>query len=107
MVKRPPVMLLCPYALHRLPAFWPDPEKFDPDRFSPENTAARPKWAHLPFGAGQRMCIGAQFAIWEGQLIAAMLLQRFRLRPATQRVEPLPSLTLRQAGGLPVHLERA
>src|SRR5262249_28283295 len=72
---------VCPYALHRRPQLWPDPERFDPERFSPEAEAARPKLAWMPFGAGPRVCIGAQFAILEAQLLLAQIAQRFDLEP--------------------------
>ena len=52
-----------PYVLHRLPAFWQDPDAFDPERFLPERSADRPKFVYLPFGAGPRQCIGNQFAL--------------------------------------------
>ena len=56
-----------PYVLHRLPAYWKDPEAFEPERFSPERSADRPKFVYLPFGAGPRQCIGNQFALIEAQ----------------------------------------
>jgi cytochrome P450 len=106
-VPRNAVILVCPYAMHRSPRWWEAPERFDPDRFSPERTAARPKHAYLPFGAGQRMCIGNVFATIEAQVIVAMVLQRFRLRVPTgiQSVDPDPLVTLRPKGGMPLWVE--
>ncbi len=66
--------------LHRDPAVWgPDPEAFQPDRFSPENRAKIPANAFKPFGTGQRGCIGRQFAMQEAVLVLGMILQRFEL----------------------------
>jgi len=72
------VTVLIP-SLHRDPDMWPDPEVFDPDRFSREAEAARPTYAYKPFGNGQRACIGRQFALQEAVLVLGMILQRFKL----------------------------
>jgi cytochrome P450 len=96
-----------PYVMHRLPSLWEEPEAFDPDRFSPERSADRPKFAYVPFGAGPRQCIGNQFALMEAQLIVATLAQRFRPRLAAgHRVEPWPLITLRPRHGMPMVIER-
>jgi len=96
-----------PYALHRLPAFWPQPETFDPDRFTPERSADRPKFVYLPFGAGPRQCIGNQFALIEAQLIVATLAREYRLHLVPgHRVEPWPLITLRPRFGMPMIVER-
>ena len=96
-----------PYVLHRLPAFWPEPEAFDPERFSPERTAARPKFVYLPFGAGPRQCIGNQFALIEAQLIVATLAQHYRLHLVPRhKVEPWALITLRPRFGMPMIIER-
>ncbi|MCH9736888.1 MAG: cytochrome P450 [Actinomycetia bacterium] len=65
--------------LHRDVSIYPDPEKYDPNRFQPEREASRPQWAWLPFGNGQRACIGRHFALYESQLLLGLILQRFRL----------------------------
>lgn len=96
-----------PYVIHRLPAFWEDPEAFDPERFLPERSAARPKFAYLPFGAGPRQCIGNQFALIEAPLVLATLAQHYRLRLAPgHTVEPWPLITLRPRFGMPMIVER-
>ena len=95
-----------PYVLHRLPAYWKDPEAFEPDRFSPERSAERPKFVYLPFGAGPRQCIGNQFALIEAHLSVATLAQRYRLQLVPgHRVEPWPLITLRPRYGMPMTIE--
>lgn len=64
--------------LHRHRTLWDEPERFDPDRFSPERSEAKPRFAYMPFGAGPRICIGAQLAMTEAALILATLAQRFQ-----------------------------
>jgi len=96
-----------PYVLHRLPAFWRDPDVFDPERFLPERAAERPKFAYIPFGAGPRQCIGNQFALIETQLTVATFAQSYRLhlRPG-HTVDPWPLITLRPRFGMPMLIER-
>jgi len=90
-----------PWVTHRDPALWERPEAFDPERFTPERSAARPEYAYFPFGGGPRRCIGNQFAMMEAQLILAMTAQRFRLQPVPGHpVEPDPILTLRPRYGV-------
>ena len=92
------LVILSPYTLHRHPAFWPDPEIFDPERFSPEAEAQRPRYAYIPFGGGPRQCIGNNFALIEGQLILATVARRFSLElPPGNPVVVEPLVTLRPA----------
>jgi cytochrome P450 len=101
-------ILLCPYTTHRHPAFWEDPDEFNPERFLPERAAGRPHFAYFPFGGGPRQCIGNQFALMEAQLILASVAQRYRLRLASQhRVEAEVMLTIRPRHGLPMTLKPA
>jgi cytochrome P450 len=96
---------ISPYVTHRLPEFWPDPERFEPDRFTPEQVAARPRYAYYPFLGGPRQCIGNTFALMEGTLILATLAQRHRPRMvAGYTPKPEPLITLRPSGDLPVQL---
>jgi cytochrome P450 len=99
---------LSPWVTHRHPDFWPDPERYDPERFRPGVERNRPRSAYFPFSGGPRLCIGEAFALMEAQLIAAMTLQRYRLTLADPAaiVEPEPHLTLRPRGGLAMRVTR-
>jgi cytochrome P450 len=101
------LVLMSPFLVQRDPRFFPDPLRFDPQRFTPEARAARPKFAYFPFGGGARQCIGEPFAWMEGVIVLATLSQRwrFRLVPGT-RVEPEALITLRPRHGLPMTAER-
>jgi cytochrome P450 len=70
---------ICLYTLHRHPGFWELPDTFDPDRFSPERSAGRHKFAFLPFGAGPRQCIGNTFGLMEASLVLSHVAQHFTL----------------------------
>lgn len=98
---------VAPYALHRNPKYWDNPEGFDPDRFLPERAAERPRYTYLPFGGGPRQCIGINFALYEAKLVLATLLQRysFALVPG-QDLTPAAEVTLRPSHGLKVWLRR-
>jgi cytochrome P450 len=89
--------LVCPYLLHRDPDNWPDPNRFDPERFAPGGPKERlHAYAYLPFGGGPRLCIGNQFALMEMQILLAMLVRKFDLKAANERlVKPEPLITLR------------
>ena len=101
------VMVIVAYALHRRPEHFPEPERFDPERFTPEAEQNRPRYAYLPFGGGPRICIGSHFALMEGQILLATLAQRvtFHLVPG-QRIEPEPLITLRPRHGIRMTVER-
>jgi cytochrome P450 len=89
------------YSLHRNPRYFPEPEQFDPERFSPENEAKLPKYAYLPFGGGPRVCIGNMFAEMEARLVLATILNRYRLTLAPgQRVKPIQIVTIRPKYGM-------
>ena len=92
------IALASPYVTHRDPRWYPDPERFDPERWTPEARAARPKFAFVPFGGGARVCIGEHFAWMEGVLLLAAIGQRWRFRLAEgQRVDHQALITLRPA----------
>jgi cytochrome P450 len=80
-----------PYITHRSPRLWERPETFDPDRFSPERSQDRHRFAFLPFGAGPRICIGAQFATMEMIAFLSTFVRRFTFEPAPG-LAPLPRL---------------
>lgn len=65
------------FALHRNPDYWPDPEKFDPERFTDENIAKRPEYSFIPFGIGPRICIGMRLALLEAKMALVYMLQNF------------------------------
>jgi len=89
------------YVTHRNPTLWPEPDRFDPDRFAPEAVAGRHRFAYLPFSGGPRICIGNSFAVAEAQVILATIAQRHRLRLAPGRpVEPIAQVTLRPKHGI-------
>jgi cytochrome P450 len=93
------------YVTHRHPDFWEDPERFDPERFAPERTAGRAPFAYFPFGEGQRMCIGNNFAMMEAQLILVTVAQRYCLRLVPGHpIEPQALITLRPRQGVLVTL---
>jgi cytochrome P450 len=94
-------VFVSPYLTHHDPRFWQNPEGFDPERFSPEEEAKRPKGAYFPFALGPRKCIGEAFAMMEARLILAAIMQRARLELAPGRLIQLdPTVTLRPKGGL-------
>lgn len=100
-------VVISPYVTHRHPDLWQDPEGFDPDRFLPERSAGRPRYAYLPFGAGPRLCIGNAFALMEAQLVLATVLQRVRLEGVPGHpAEPRTMVTLRPRDGLPMRVQQ-
>jgi cytochrome P450 len=95
------------YAAHQHPAIWDAPDRFDPERFANEQVESRHKLAWMPFGAGQRQCIGRDFSIMEAQIVLAMILQRYTLEALPgHTAAPLPSGTLKPQGGVLVRLQR-
>jgi cytochrome P450 len=100
-------VVMSQYVTHRHPEFWDRPDEFEPERFTPERSAGRPRFAYFPFGGGPRMCIGADFAMIEAQLALAAVAQRYRLRLlGGHHVEPEALITLRPRHGMPMRLEQ-
>ena len=98
-------IVLCTYVTHRHPEVWPDPEAFDPDRFTPERSEGRPRLALYPFLGGPHHCIGQEFAMMEVTLVLAMIAQSFRFQLAPGAcIEPKPMVTLRPRDGVPMIL---
>ena len=105
-VPRGSVLWIVTYLIHRRPEFWPDPERFDPDRFAPGNLPARPEGCYLPFGLGAHACIGRQVSLAETSRALAGILRAFELRtagPDRPEVEPR-AFSLRPRHGLPLAL---
>jgi cytochrome P450 len=91
------------YVMQRDPEYFPDPLRFDPERFTPEAKAARPRFAYFPFGGGGRQCIGESFAWMEGVLILATIAQQWRLcLLPDQQIDVQPKITLRPK--YPIHM---
>jgi cytochrome P450 len=98
---------MCPYVTHRHPAFWDNPEGFDPERFAPELAGRRHRMAFFPFSGGPRRCIGEGYAQLQLPLVVAMVSQRYRLsllpaRPAEVGV----AVTLRPRAPMLMRVER-
>jgi cytochrome P450 len=88
-------LLFSPYVVHHDPASYPDPERFDPDRWSPERAKEIPRPAFIPFGAGARQCLGEGFAWVEASVVLATILRRWRVRPvAGQTIRKVALATL-------------
>lgn len=102
-IRKGDVVAISQMVVHNDPQWYPNPERFDPDRWLPEAAAARPKFAYFPFGAGPRKCIGEPFAWMEGTLLLATFARdwRFALSP-TARVQQQPAITLRAKHGMPM-----
>lgn len=100
------LLRVTPWLLHRDPRWWPDdPLAFKPERFLGDAAHAIPRGAYIPFGLGPRVCLGQHFAVLEMTLIAALLLQRFELAPASADTpRPRMAVTLRPEGGLHLRL---
>jgi len=101
------LVFLSPYVTHRHPAYWDEPEVFNPERFRPERAATRHRYAYFPFGGAPHLCIGNHFAMMEAQLVLATIAQHYRLPlVAGQHVEPQVVTTISPRGGLQVTLRR-
>jgi cytochrome P450 len=100
------IVLLSQWITHRDARYFPDPLRFDPERFTAEAQASRPKFSYFPFGGGPRVCIGEGFAWMEGVLVLATIARRWRFRPINGvPVTPAAMITLRPKSGLPMRIE--
>lgn len=96
-------VLICPYTLHRHPRYWSEPERFVPERFDPDTPSDRPRYAHIPFGAGPRFCVGNHLGMMEATFVISTLMRDLKLVAVPgYRVEPEPMMSLRLGGGLPM-----
>ncbi len=98
-------VMFSPWVMHRLPRLWPDAERFDPERHTPEAEGKRHRYAYLPFSAGPRICLGIHFAYMEAPLVLATLLRRYRFE-LVREDEPEPSATLRPRHGVRMRVHR-
>lgn len=106
-IRRGTLVVIAPYVLHRHRMLWADPDGFDATRFLGPARERIDRFAYLPFGAGPRICVGAQFAMQEAVIVLATLMRNFRpaLAPG-HAVWPVQKVTLRPRGGLPMVLSR-
>lgn len=96
-------VLICPYTLHRHPRYWPEPDRFNPERFDPDVKSDRPRYAHIPFGAGPRFCVGNHLGMMEATFVISALMRELRLEKAPGfETKPEPMMSLRLGGGLPL-----
>ncbi|XP_036143626.1 cytochrome P450 9e2-like [Monomorium pharaonis] len=110
-ILEPDTLLMFPvYAIHHDPKYFPNPSKFDPERFSEENKNNILPYTYLPFGEGPRKCIGNRFVLMETKILIAHLLQKFTLKTTEKTVEPIVyskgEFLLKPAGGFWISLER-
>ncbi len=95
------------WATHRDGAVYPDPLRFDPERWLGDAPKQRPRFSYLPFGGGRRMCVGQGFAMLNARILGAMVMQRYRFEVVDRAPVKLhPSITLRAAEGLPMTAHR-
>ncbi|MGH3354321.1 MAG: cytochrome P450 [Nocardioidaceae bacterium] len=98
------MVALSPWTTQRHPAFWPHPDRFDPDRFLGDNGRDRPRYAYFPFGGGPRGCVGEHFAMLEAVILLAAFLHRHRVTSLSADLAVAPLITLRPSGPVPVRL---
>jgi cytochrome P450 len=101
------LVLLSPYVTHRDARYFPDPVRFDPERWTPEARESRPQFAYYPFGGGPRRCIGEGFAWMEGILLISALARNWRMRLVPDhKVETMAVITLRPKHGMRMTVEK-
>jgi cytochrome P450 len=102
-------LILSQMVVHHDERWWPEPARFDPERFTAEAKASRPRFAYFPFGGGARYCIGEGFAWMEGVLMLATVLQGWKLRlpdPRQEAIAITPKFTIRPSGDVGVIVEK-
>ena len=107
-VPRDMNLMVCTYNVHRNPRIWKNPEKFDPDRFSKENSAGRHPFAHVPFSAGARNCIGQRFAVQEEKALLLLLVKNFDFtsHDAPEDIEMIGEMILRPKAPLNISFKK-
>ena len=94
-------VLISPFISHRNPEFFPNPDAFDPERFREDRAKKLPRMAYIPFGVGQRKCMGESFAMMEAQLVLATIVQHVSLTLVPGHpIQPVPDITLRPSHGM-------
>jgi len=102
-IRRSEIVFVNILGIHHRADLYPEPERFDPERFLGDAERELPRGAYIPFGAGPRVCIGNHFALMEGHVLLATLARRLRFELAPDaRIEMDPLITLRPRGGLPM-----
>ncbi|XP_046734958.1 uncharacterized protein LOC124404669 [Diprion similis] len=108
-VEKGTAIIIPVYGIHNDPEIYPDPEKFDPERFTEENIASRHPYAYLPFGEGPRNCIGMRFGLVQTQVALASLLSKYRFTPGPDVKVPMVmdrgNVGIAPAGGMTLRVE--
>lgn len=100
------LVLVSPYATHRHPEYWREPNRFDPDRFSEKRIGDIEPYSYMPFLLGRRQCLGEHFAMIEGPLLLAMMMRRYAFKRVSQeKIATRPISTLRLAKPLVMHVQ--
>ena len=97
-------VVVSPWVTHRHPAFWADPERFEPERFTDAQESARNRHAYFPFGAGPRACIGQYFSMLEAAILLGVIVRDHRVESLSNRVPLIPRITLHPAAPVPARL---
>ena len=103
-IKAGSLIVISPWVVHRNESIWPNPDVFEPARFMSNERPA--SGAYLPFGLGNRMCIGKDFAMFEGVIALSMMMKNFEFLPINIKIVPLPSVTVRPKSGLPLRVKK-
>lgn len=106
-IRKGTTLFISPYSIHHDPVRFPEPDRFDPERFSAGWEDRIPKYGYIPFGGGPRICIGNSFALMEARLILAAIAQAWQpALPPGHVVQNAPMVTLQPKGGLPMRMDR-
>ncbi len=97
-------VLMSPWAMHRDPAHFAEPDEFRPERWLDGLASRLPRFAYFPFSSGPRRCVGSSFALMEATIAIATILPRFELSSPPAKAAAAPSITLRPAGGMHLHV---